>query len=329
MRHYHRSLPALLCAGLLAAAGCKDNPSDPPSNPPGNGGDTIQTASKVDANGVPVITGWNIPKAREHWYYLMREDSSLDPGPAGAGRNWDFSALRPTGSYLVTHYAPGGTTMGAMFPGSTLAEGDDHSSLTAYYRQDPEYFFCLGDYQGSSGFLMRYSSPDTVYRLPFGFGSRTVSHAYGEFASAFTNIHRSVPQTTSADAWGTLTTPAGRFEKTLRVRVVGATIDARFTSDGQYLTTDTIPTDLYTWYAPGRRFPVFQITRVGGSFDWSVAMWDTTAPAGVTRPAGGGFGRVAPSALATSAPPATGLRRTGVIPMPLVGRVAILPTDAR
>jgi hypothetical protein len=315
--NFHRHLPlAVLCTALLSLPACKES-SDTPVDPPSNGGDS-STTLQVDANGVPVITGTNMPKSGENWHYVTATiPEGLDVTAAGPNRTWDFSKLVATDEYTVTHVAPGQTSATTFFPAATIAEGDDHSSIYVYMRQLPDVMQGLGLWQRSNGFLMAYSRPDTTWLYPFRYGMKVASVGYGIFRGPFDEIHRASYDTTYADGWGTLILPNGTYQKVLRVALPSRIIDSTFIN-GSFSHAGIDQAQSYLWYAPGKRFPVATAYVVTGNLSLSEVMWDSTRVAGATR--GTPFGKAARHGSIVAH-----LAGRGFIPMPLTGRAVKMP----
>lgn len=270
-------LAGLAALTILALPGCQDDPAGPPNTNPN---DTNKTAAlQVDDRGYPVITRVNMPVPLDASPQILVNHSGLDAGSSGENMLWDFSDLEPRGTHRWWGVDPAGTAVGNQYPGATVAEGDDASTIRIYLRTEDKYYIDLGLHQGSNGFIMVYSSPDTLFTFPFKFGSSHNSSGYGTFSGLFgQEIHRKTIGSKVADGYGTLKLPTGAFTRVLRVVSTQTVLDSNF-RDGEFTTLITNNIKMYQWYDAKHRFPIFTIVEVTSSsgLDRTSAFYDGNA----------------------------------------------------
>jgi hypothetical protein len=106
-----------------------------------------------------------------------------------------------------------------------------------------------------------YSSPDVLYKFPVTFGNKDSSNSGYSITipptgTAIATVKRSQKRVNEADAWGSLTTPAGTFD-VLRVKSTINRIDSVITT---FLPLGVPSTTVeYKWIAKGKKIPALQV----------------------------------------------------------------------
>lgn len=210
----------------------------------------------------PVITySGNAPQIGDHIYAsAVPYGSSFDPGPVGGNQSWDFSDVQSIISEEEIAVDPASTPNAADFPEATIAFHDPTSSYEDYsYSQiTSSAMFHLGDDQGS-GNVFPYTDSRKEMQYPFSFND-TYSDTYS-FASpsAVMLIHESGTITATADAWGSVKTPAGTYNSTLRIKKEEVIIDSVWNTGGDLMSVNTDSFTSYEWYTATSHYFVLGI----------------------------------------------------------------------
>lgn len=199
-----------------------------------------------------------------------REIQYVDPGSAGAGQVWSFTALQFTGNEPVSS---------VNFPTLPKMNGvSDYNLLLSDSGYD--YFMnCTTGGLVETGYvntekklLLRYSDPVQKMKFPFSFGDQFTDHFsatawYGEAGTIQFNGDCVV----SADGYGKLILQDQVMENVLRVKSVkqGLQVNTCGTTDVSIVK--------YSWYASGYRYPVLNISVVEASTNGAAPVVTRTA----------------------------------------------------
>ena len=200
--------------------------------------------------------------------------TDIDPGPGGANLTWDFSTITG-GTYVegdgIICVDPSTTPFAdsVAVANANICTRKIETPNEGYFH----YFECNNTSQNivafglldaaGSGSFGNYTNKQIVLEFPFTYGdsfddtwellifSLDLGYYYNRDSSIVT---------VEADAYGTITTPAGEFQNVLRLKTT--TIDYAWQN---YAGTGWIPlgsfTDIsYTWYAPNIKIPVMSIS---------------------------------------------------------------------
>lgn len=166
--------------------------------------------------------------------------SHFIPGAAGANETWDVSKLPFNAPIFGTFESCNVFNGCTAFPGATTAY--NYAGTFVYYQTTANSLSVQGFSNGSSRTF--YSNPEDCLRFPFAYGESFVD----EFASSYDvpggTYFRTGVDSISADAWGTLITPAGTFPNTLRVKMISTFVD----SGKVGVTQDFVDYKSYTYY---------------------------------------------------------------------------------
>ncbi|MFI5141437.1 MAG: T9SS type A sorting domain-containing protein, partial [Bacteroidia bacterium] len=176
---------------------------------------------------------------------------TVSPGSSSA-QSWDYSTLFANTYAATTSFvAPGGNPGASSFPNSTLASSQGGGTW-AYFKTGASGLLVDGAnavIQGNTA-IVDYVPDEILIPTPFTY-SNTVNNVYGATftltVSSFpATVHHRANRTITADAFGTLKTPAGTYNNVLRVKTYEITSDSVFVGvsnvQNQYDTTTT-----YNW----------------------------------------------------------------------------------
>lgn len=184
------------------------------------------------------------------------------PGSAGANQTWNL-AFTSSGSASSTGVAPSSTPYSSSFPTASVAFGP---TTWAYYKTSSTAYQMNG-VVNSSGTVIAYSDLEDMLRFPTAYNSSYTDTWSSTFVQATYTYYRTGTTTVTADAWGTLTTPAGTFSNVMRVHFVQTYQDSTYIANMPFVTT--YQNDEYMWYLNGNHNPiaaVYDLTTQAGSF---------------------------------------------------------------
>ena len=210
----------------------------------------------------PVITySGNAPQIGDYLNYsALPYGSTFDPGPAGGNQSWDFSDVQSIISLETIAVDPASTPNAADFPEATIAFHDPNSSYEDYsYSQiSSSAMFHLGNDQGS-GNVFPYTDSRKEMQYPFSYND-TYTDTYS-FASPsdLMLIHESGIMTVTADAWGSVKTPAGTFNSTLRIKKEKVYTDSVWNTGGDLMSVTIHSLTDYVWYTANSHYYVLAI----------------------------------------------------------------------
>ncbi len=220
---------------------------------------------------------------------------NVNPGPAGANVNWNFSQFEGEDEYTVNFIDPAQTPFA-----DSLAGLDVNVAITVDYDWDDDesFSFLQVNQQHTSvkafGFIPDDEPPvfytlnpaPVVMKFPFAYGDSFES--YSEFAINFSDEFSMVTKEwtiNTADAWGTLTNAMGTYNNVLRVK--SAYTDSTFIYiDGQLFSSDGSESVEYVWYSPFRAHPVMLLygEKEGDEFYFDWLEYQVDESAGVNDP---------------------------------------------
>jgi len=203
----------------------------------------------------PTLTSdWNPGTGHQFKYYKLGSGAGISEGTAGANTTWDFSAntaLSSTNSYLVS---PAIVEGNSNYPTASYADTSFSAGITTsnFMKESDDSLFFLG-YRAqvlTTDIFLVYNNPEKIITYPFTFNS-TFSDAYvGEGMNVPYTVFTGGTVIATADAWGTLTTPIGTFQNTLRVkREMTSYININFNQAPNPPAASNDTAVSYTWYS--------------------------------------------------------------------------------
>ena len=215
-------------------------------------------------------------------YDMYQDVINIDPGPGGANLIWDFSTISG-GTYVE------GESNICVDPSTTpFADSAAVANADVCFRNedDPnvgpyQYYECNNTSQNllAMGFLgtgntsfSTYTDILTALEFPFTYGDNfddTWELLGYHIDMGYYFMRDSSIVTVEADAYGTITTPAGEFQNVLRLK--RTTLDYSWTNFGTgWISLGSFTDIQYEWYAPGIKVPVMIILEMEwfpGSFN--------------------------------------------------------------
>ncbi len=210
----------------------------------------------------PVITcNGNAPQIGDRFVYSgVPYGFSFDPGPAGGNQSWDFSDVQSIISVETVVVDPASTPNAADFSDATIAFHDPNTSDNDYsYSQiTSSAWIHLGAIDGF-GNSSPYTDPRIEMQYPFSYNNTyTDTYSFASVSSVMI-IHESGTITATADAWGSVKTPAGTYNNTLRMKKEEVFTDSTWNNAGDLMSVVTDSYTRYEWYTATSHYCVLSI----------------------------------------------------------------------
>lgn len=190
------------------------------------------------------------------------DTNGVAQGNSGANQTWNFSNLVRTDSSSIHWLAASSTPYFSQFSTSNIASTADDSNYQYFISSSSN--ITVSGYAGTAG-IIPYSDPQQFLVYPFSYNNTFNDNFEAAYTISGISIHRTGTTTVTADAWGTISLPFGTFSNSLRLKYIVITKDSAL--GGIPLVTTTTLTS-YSWFVPGKKFPVFEIiystANVGG-----------------------------------------------------------------
>ena len=202
----------------------------------------------------PVITyNGNAPQIGDS-YEVSGDNGTFDPGPAGANQSWDFSTVTPTIFYNVAVVSPGSTPFASDFPESNTAfqyTGDNE--MYGYVEVNTSESLNDGvgfDPGGDNEYFIHYTDAVKLMKYPFSYNDSYTDSYYTSYTMPEgMDIHEHGNITVTADAWGSVSTPTGVYNNTLRVKSEHSVTDSVFIM-GNFMYATSHSLTRYEWHTP-------------------------------------------------------------------------------
>lgn len=200
--------------------------------------------------------------------------SYIHPGNAGANQNWDFTALAGSPGEVYSCVPSSSTANGSSFPNSNVALVTGSNSAR-YYSTSGSALTNHGAF--ANNVVVALSDAEDFLRYPFTLGNSFMDTWSGQFVNAGYTYYRSGTVTVTADAYGTIITPAGTFTNVLRVHLYEVYQDSANLFGTPFIVDYT--NDEYMWYQEGFHYQV-ATTGILTSVPGSVYSYATYASSG-------------------------------------------------
>ncbi len=178
----------------------------------------------------------------------FKEGTYSSPGSAGANQTWTLSAGSSAITNPNTFVTPSSTPQASSFTTSNVA--NTIGGVYTYYTANSTRLIYNGSHDPNTNLLIAYSNPEEQLQYPFTYGNSFSDTYQVTFVNGGNTYLRKGTTTVTADAYGTLTTPAGTFSNVLRVHYV-----SNYTDSSQFGTFPS-STDEYRWYMDWNHFPI-------------------------------------------------------------------------
>jgi hypothetical protein len=185
------------------------------------------------------------------------QSSTVSPGGSGSNQTWDFSFLIDNWQHAEGDYLnPSNTPNGSFFPTATLACVHDETTHE-YFISDNNGMRNLG--YDIDGEILTFDQ--SSYKIPLITYGNSIEHSSSYrynilSANTYDVIH--IDFISTADAWGTITTPAGTVNA-LRIYTTETYYDSSYVN-GVGIQNSMIPGSYYyEWFTKNLGWPVLTI----------------------------------------------------------------------
>ncbi|MBL0047705.1 MAG: T9SS type A sorting domain-containing protein [Bacteroidetes bacterium] len=183
--------------------------------------------------------------------FNYKTTAHFNEGSSGSGQVWNYPSLTGTTQQL-TAVSVASTPYASYYPSATIAEKQGSGTAYLYYSNSASAQQTRG-YAVSTTQIV-YSNPEEMLHFPFSLGNSYVDNFVANFTSGGYSYTRRGTTTVTADASGTLTTPAGTFTNVLRVRIFQDYQDSTNLGGSPYIIDYT--NDEFLWYKDGFHYPL-------------------------------------------------------------------------
>lgn len=200
--------------------------------------------------------------------------TGLSTGDTGPNAVWDYSLLTTLFGGQITVIDPAQAPAGNEFPTASAAMNMGDTIFT-YILANADGIHYLGSQFTTGTFpsLLIYSDSRTFLKFPFTYDDTYFDTYKGITTTSVAEIRVSAASEMFADAYGTLTTPAGTFSNVLRTITVDAEIDSVFVG-GVFMKAFEVLRSQYSWFAENSKSPLLSIEILDNTYYGSV---DTVA----------------------------------------------------
>jgi hypothetical protein len=162
--------------------------------------------------------------------------TTLTEGSAGANQTWNYGNVVPQDISQYTIVDPASTPFASSFPGAnrSMTISDGGVAVYTYHNHTTTSTdltgFAFSDSASGIDLIMPYSDPQKQFEYPMTYNTQFTDNFAGSYTmviSGFTiNSYRYGTIYVHADAYGSLTTPSGTFNNTLRIKTRQVTTDS-------------------------------------------------------------------------------------------------------
>ncbi len=210
--------------------------------------------SAITVMAQPTLTAAGInPVSGEQ--FINVGSTYTSPGSAGANQTWNFAALTTNSTSTVSVLTASTTTYGASFPNANVATTGNGTSFE-YYKTSAGAYQSYGSANAST--TDSYTNPEDRLQFPFTYTNTYLDYFSSIYVSSGVTIYRSGNTNVTADAYGTLTTPAGTFSNVLRVYSVYMYHDSSNTSGNP--SVNIFQRTQYQWYLNGNHTAIANVS---------------------------------------------------------------------
>lgn len=208
----------------------------------------------------PTITSSFVPVAGDNLVQQSADTTGINPGNAGANVTWNFASLVNAGSPQVNNYiSPVGTPYSSNFPAATIcAKTVSTGGATAYMycASTATTYSQLGI--GTTAYIYNYTDPMIMMQFPTTYNTTYTDNVKVIYTVNGVDVYRRAVVTSTADGYGTLTTPGGTFTNALRIKTIQSYNDS-FVYLGSTVGLGTSLITSYAWVTPGNKNTLMQI----------------------------------------------------------------------
>ena len=173
------------------------------------------------------------------------ESENVEVGKSGKNQTWDFSSLKEKKDDLTIEemILPQKTSFATKFPESNLVEKYSDGRLVFMNKTENENHL-LGFVDTNSNMTMNYTKPMLFAKRPIKFKDNFQGNYEAEYSVKGMDFKGKGEVSITADGYGTLILPNGKYENVLRVKITQKQTDTM----KQYQSQSTTETISYVWF---------------------------------------------------------------------------------
>lgn len=221
-------------------------------------------------SGQPTLNSSGItPAVGETYAMKLFTATANQQGPSGANQTWNFSTLTASNTYHGSIANPASTPFSSTYPSATVCNTIATISNYEYFTITSSEMNRIGTARTFGPVTVVLSNPTKLLQFPLTYNN-TFSDSYnGSITGPGYSGTRTGNLSATADAYGTLITPAGTYSNVLRIKVQETTTD----NLGSFGTTTTTRTD-YFFYKNGIHWPIMSFSEaVTGTTTTRTGSW--------------------------------------------------------
>ena len=218
----------------------------------------------------------DLPVIGNMWFELRDTTTLRTVTPGGINQVWNYSnfAVAESRAIQIQNIAAAPSAWNTNFPSAQMVDYNATDSTATYFTSNTTGFYAEGFYNGSLNSqppnAIIYNPNYMIVPTPF-----TFSNSRNHTAKIIIIINQGFNykfvlyryQQFSADAYGTITTPAGTFNNTLRIKQLSYAEDSTYVDAGagyQPLSNNTAydTTISYTWFKNAPNTLVFTMNEI-------------------------------------------------------------------
>ncbi len=193
------------------------------------------------------------PTIGETFYGHTIDTTGKQKGASGANVTWTITGAT-TALDTTAYVSCASTPYCDSFPGSNIVAYNNSDYV--YATTNTSTFTMLGAY--AEGQLVKFTDPLKQMTYPISYNTTSHDTGYAVINAGIAVVHMWMMNTVTADAWGTLTTPAGTYNNVMRLHTTTITkdsVDIMGFPQVNYNENET-----YTWYVAGFHNPLLSMT---------------------------------------------------------------------
>lgn len=172
------------------------------------------------------------------------ESDKVNEGKGGKDQIWDFSGLKLKKDTITEWMvAPASVPNASLFPAATFVEKYSDGKYV-YASKVSGQNFLLGFADETSNILIKYPNSLLFAVRPMTFGTTVTDEFTDEFSFGNMNFKGTGTCTVSADGYGTLILPNGKYSNVMRVKITQSQTDSLI----QYRTVNVTNSISYVWF---------------------------------------------------------------------------------
>ncbi|MCW3084720.1 MAG: hypothetical protein JWP12_2086 [Bacteroidetes bacterium] len=194
----------------------------------------------------PTLTATGMNPVIGNTFTLNTSSTYFAPGSAGANQTWNFATNTGPAGTAAPYVTVSSTPNGSSFPNANVAVNNG-GGIYSYQKTSSTAFQNYGNVS-SGGVIMSFSNPEDFLRFPFTYNNTYSDPWAVNFVNGGYTFYRTGHTVVTADAYGTLITPAGTFTNVTRIHFHQIYQDSAYVGIPYVITYDN---DEYLWYKDG------------------------------------------------------------------------------